>query len=52
MRGLRLSPAQAVPRSAQEAQEVETKTVKEVDEQPSNRQELVFEIVRSTSPSL
>lgn len=51
MRGLRLSPAHAVPRCAQEVQEAETKTVKEVDEQPRNRQELVFEIVRSTSPS-
>lgn len=52
MRGLRLSLAHAVLRRTQEAQEAETKMVEEVDEQPSNRQELVFEIVHSTSASL
>lgn len=52
MRGLRLSLAHAVLRCTQAAQEAETQMVEEVDEQPSNRQELVFEIVRSTSASL
>lgn len=52
MKCLRLSLAHAVPLCTQEAQAAETKTDKEVDEQPSNRNELVFQTVRSTSPPL
>lgn len=49
MKSLRLSLAHAVPRCTQEAQAAETKRAEEVDAQPSNRQELVFEIVHFTS---
>lgn len=52
MKRLRLSLAHAVPLCTQEAQAAETKTDEEVDEQPSNRNELVFQTVRSTSPPL
>lgn len=52
MKRLRLSLAHAVPLCTQEAQAAETKTDEEVDEQPSNRNELVFQTVHSTSPPL
>lgn len=52
MRGLRLCLAHAISHCAREAQDAETKTLEEVDMQHRNRQELVFEVVSSTSSSL